>query len=75
LSFPKGIGCEGTPFSDHILRGKQVWRVAFFSRMEERKGVKVFVDALNLLDSGQLKQSQVLPLAPSLAFTSCVLDK
>lgn len=49
--------------------------MAFFSRMEERKGVKVFVDALNLLDSGQLKQSQVLLLAPSLAFTSCVLDK
>ena len=43
---------------------KRVWRVAFFSRMEERKGVKVFVDALNLLDAAQLKQSQV-PTLPT----------
>ncbi|KAK9906836.1 hypothetical protein WJX75_008813 [Coccomyxa subellipsoidea] len=47
---------EGTP--PDMGSNKRVWRVAFFSRMEERKGVKVFVDALNLLDSGQLKQSQ-----------------
>ncbi|CAL8462363.1 g1896 [Coccomyxa elongata] len=37
---------------------KRVWRLAFFSRMEERKGVKVFVDALHLLDAARLKQSQ-----------------
>lgn len=39
---------------------KRVWRVAFFSRMEERKGIKVFVDALNMLKAASLKQSQVL---------------
>lgn len=38
---------------------RRVWRLAFFSRMEERKGLKVFVDALNLLDAVSLKQSQV----------------
>lgn len=40
---------------------KRVWRLAFFSRMEERKGIKVFVDALHLLDTTRLKQSQVTP--------------
>ena len=41
---------------------KRVWRLAFFSRMEERKGLKVFVDALHMLDAERLTQSQVTPL-------------
>jgi hypothetical protein len=36
-----------------------VWRVAFFSRLEERKGLKVFVDALNALDWPALARNQV----------------
>ena len=28
---------------------KPVWRIAFFSRLEERKGIKVFVEAVNQL--------------------------
>ena len=28
---------------------KRVWRLAFFSRLEERKGLKMFVDAVNQL--------------------------
>ena len=27
----------------------QVWRIAFFGRLEERKGIKLFVQAVNLL--------------------------
>lgn len=27
----------------------QVWRIAFFGRLEERKGIKLFVDALTKL--------------------------
>ncbi len=26
---------------------KPIWRLAFFSRLEERKGIKFFVDAIN----------------------------
>eukprot|EP00884_Botryococcus_braunii_P006739 jgi/Botrbrau1/16066/Bobra.7_2s0037.1 len=33
---------------------RKVWRVAFFSRLETRKGVKLFVDALQQLDVEQL---------------------
>ena len=28
---------------------KAVWRLAFFSRLEERKGLKLFVEAVNRL--------------------------
>jgi glycosyltransferase involved in cell wall biosynthesis len=28
---------------------KPVWRVAFFGRLEERKGIKLFVDAVERL--------------------------
>ena len=27
----------------------QVWRIAFFGRLEERKGIKLFVEAMNKL--------------------------
>jgi len=33
--------------------------VAFFSRLEERKGIKVFVDALHKLNFPSLSQNQV----------------
>lgn len=29
---------------------KPVWRLAFFSRLEERKGIKLFVDAVSALN-------------------------
>ena len=29
----------------------QVWRIAFFSRLEERKGIKLFVEALSKLQA------------------------
>ena len=38
---------------------RRVWRIAFFSRLEERKGIKVFVDALHKLDYAALSRSQV----------------
>ena len=44
--------------------------MAFFSRLEERKGIKVFVDALNMLDTDALALNQVTqPLQ-----RDCVLD-
>ena len=37
--------------------------MAFFSRLEERKGIKLFVDALHKLDYASLALNQViLPL-------------
>ena len=43
---------------------RRVWRVAFFSRLEERKGIKLFVDALHKLDYASLALNQVvLPLS------------
>ena len=30
---------------------KPVWRLAFFSRLEERKGIKLFVDAVSSLNT------------------------
>ena len=30
---------------------KKVWRLAFFSRLEERKGIKLFVDAVSSLNT------------------------
>ena len=31
-------------------REKPIWRLAFFSRLEERKGIKLFVDAVSALN-------------------------
>ena len=40
--------------------------MAFFSRLEERKGIKLFVDALHRLDYASLAHNQVaLPLPTS----------
>ena len=38
---------------------KPVWRIAFFSRLEERKGIKLFVDAVNLLHPVQRPKFEV----------------
>ncbi|CAL5227669.1 g10676 [Coccomyxa viridis] len=47
------------PSTPHALGNvRRVWRVAFFSRLEERKGIKVFVDALHKLDFAALSRSQ-----------------
>ena len=43
---------------------RRVWRVAFFSRLEERKGIKLFVDALHRLDHASLALNQVALLLP-----------
>jgi hypothetical protein len=33
----------------HVGESKPVWRLAFFSRLEERKGLKLFVEAVGRL--------------------------
>ncbi len=35
---------------------KPVWRLAFFSRLEQRKGLKLFVDAVSRLDPKKLNK-------------------
>ena len=40
-------------------REKPVWRLAFFSRLEERKGIKFFVDAINQLDVSHIPNFEV----------------
>ena len=32
--------------ASHVGETKPVWRLAFFSRLEERKGLKLFVEAV-----------------------------
>lgn len=43
------------------LMGKEkpIWRLAFFSRLEERKGIKLFVDAINQLDVSGIPNFEV----------------
>ena len=38
---------------------KRVWRLAFFGRMEERKGIKLFVDAVSALNVSGLPNFEV----------------
>jgi len=33
----------------HVGESKPVWRLAFFSRLEERKGLKLFMEAVGRL--------------------------
>ena len=40
--------------------------MAFFSRLEERKGIKLFVDALHRLDYASIALNQVIPPLPTL---------
>lgn len=43
------------------LMGKEkpIWRLAFFSRLEERKGIKFFVDAISQLDVSNIPNFEV----------------
>ena len=36
------------------VQSKQVWRLVFFSRLEERKGIKLFVEAVSRLQPESL---------------------
>ena len=40
---------------------KQVWRLAFFSRLEERKGIKLFAEAVAALNVSGLPKFEVQP--------------
>lgn len=42
---------------------KEVWRVAFFSRLEERKGIKLFTDAVAALNVSGLPKFEVQTVA------------
>jgi glycosyltransferase involved in cell wall biosynthesis len=48
--------------------GSQVWRVAFFGRLEERKGIKLFVEAVDRLqeeyDIEKLTEFEVYIVGP-----------
>lgn len=53
---------------------KQVWRIAFFSRLEERKGIKLFVDAVNLLDTAKFPRFEVGGIKFHACFSLLLLD-
>ena len=58
-------------------RDKPIWRLAFFSRLEERKGIKLFVDAINQLDVSHIPNFEVRPLAahaPSALWHSAAME-
>ena len=40
-------------------KDKPIWRLAFFSRLEERKGIKLFVDAISQLDVSHIPNFEV----------------
>ena len=40
-------------------KDKPIWRLAFFSRLEERKGIKLFVDAVAALNVSGLPNFEV----------------
>lgn len=40
-------------------KDKPIWRLAFFSRLEERKGIKFFVDAINHLNVSHIPNFEV----------------
>ncbi len=40
---------------------KPVWRVAFFGRLEERKGIKLFVDAVQVRAHGRTCSHMAAP--------------
>ena len=44
-------------------KDKPIWRLAFFSRLEERKGIKLFVDAVSALNVTGLPNFEVCKLA------------
>jgi hypothetical protein len=44
---------------------KPVWRVAFFGRLEERKGIKLFVDAVQVSRKFLTQYNQHMSLCKS----------
>ncbi len=50
--------------ASHVGESKPVWRVAFFSRLEERKGLKLFVEAVG-------RMAEKAPLDQRYAFPHC----
>ena len=60
LQWSRGVRCAMEHAAQRALRGMQagaekpVWRLAFFSRLEERKGLKLFVEAVTALDKAGL---------------------
>ena len=49
---PQSTDRVGSSALGEQMMGKEkpVWRLAFFSRLEERKGIKLFVDAVGSLN-------------------------
>ena len=46
------------PLSQMMGQDKPIWRLAFFSRLEERKGIKLFVDAVGSLNTSMLDMNR-----------------
>ena len=42
-----------------LTKDRPVWRLAFFSRLEERKGIKLFVDAISHLNVSHIPNFEV----------------
>ena len=50
---------------------KPVWRVAFFGRLEERKGIKLFVDAVERLPA-EARAANPSPVSGTLSLQWCM---
>lgn len=46
--------------SSEARQPRSVWRLAFFGRLEERKGLKLFCEAVEMLDTSQLPKLEVI---------------
>lgn len=46
--------------SSEVRQLQAVWRLAFFGRLEERKGLKLFCSAIEMLDASQLPKLEVI---------------
>lgn len=49
--------------ASHVGESKPVWRLAFFSRLEERKGLKLFVEAVRRIAEKAPTDKRCSPLA------------
>ena len=47
------------PEAAHAAAIKPVWRIAFFSQLQESKGIKVFVEAVSQLNTSNLANFEV----------------
>ena len=52
------VQMEGAAKSGEAQK-KKVWRIAFFSRLDERKGIKIFVDAVSMLPRAKRPEFEV----------------